>query len=796
IKAIYKADLTGIADPTKPGEELLIIRAGSSGGPSYEQTTAPAPSADISAFQVLPVTVTDPVCAVDSNNSLAEAVEIGLGNQATDILCFTDDEEDWYYFDIPVGLIAEGQINCFMDAMIWGMELFDQFGQYIGPSTQVTVNQHIFDLDKLDLDPGRYYIRTYVVFFTVAGPGTLIYLLEADATLTDVTPVSPVDVTPPWLDLEVKWMAKHENYVFLTGQAGIWVYDISDTTSPAYVARIPDLVLPEPTFNYPYLYYWEIPTDNPAGLDLVDFTDPNNPVHHEDVLVIPGIIQSITMNSETLYVATDTGGDKKIIFYDIIPDPSSPELITEFIAPKIKERMDLIDPEGNHTALIYSTSGTITAYEVENPYSPVNKGQITLFSGYYTDFAIEGLYILNSWVDTMNQGAVSVFSYSNITGLNNEGDVYVPGDALYLDAAGTTAYVGDGSQGLAVVDYSNPATPVLVISKNTVSDSHYVYADGEVLLNIPEHAGFSVYDLSIPLNPVETARVPCLNYPVDGVAGGDYAYFIESKNSHGALVTVNISDPSNAWIVMESQLGFNPSSISMDGNKLAVGGSSSGDLNIFWLGYYDFPALVADYALAVSITSVLVHGDYCYAALANGSFEIFDLSAIPAVTQLPLVLHPPMLYDLVAGDGYMYGYDGANVKIFDISIPSIPAFTGSYTKPEDIRELAIRHNILYIISTGTLYAENISVGSAPANVGSLVLPWPPNMRYMALDHHFAYLSDNTHATNAVSLWPPGSLSIYGEIGSWPGYMNRGLLAHDGALYEMHALTGLRIYDLY
>ena len=103
IRAVYTADLTSNITPTEPCDALVMVRVGALGAGTYDQGFGPAPPDKISAFQVIPVTVVDPECEADTNNSFAEFAPFSLTTPVSDQLCAPTDTEDYYRFEFDPG---------------------------------------------------------------------------------------------------------------------------------------------------------------------------------------------------------------------------------------------------------------------------------------------------------------------------------------------------------------------------------------------------------------------------------------------------------------------------------------------------------------------------------------------------------------------------------------------------------------------------------------------------------------------------------------------------------------------
>ncbi len=793
-KAMYEADLTGIAEPLVAGEFPVIMRVGSSDGSTYDQGFGPAPDADLSAFKILTVDVIDPECEADSNNSHLDAEEIWVNDDVSGYLCGGTDDEDWYFLDIWSGWKAEGELRFFCDADSCGVIVHDVNGLVLDGASCVdglaTVN-----LTDLDLYVGKYYINVFTSSFDQA----VTYFLEIEGENVDIKPTSPVDVTPDGLILDPIWLEKRGNNLYLGGYTGFWVYDVSYPENPQLLSRTKDFTTTWPAFNYPYLYYCESIGAIPAGIDVIDYTDPANPVHYEDVLEIPYETHYITLNSEYLFLAANDGVGGGIIYiYDIATDPYNPQYVNEFVVDENVIRLGLLDPEGPETVLVMLTNTYMGLFDVEDPMSVSTVAASLLIDSTHQDLSIGDDYFYTTTIDTFDNGWLNIKSYSSGPGLVNESSTYTSSRARYVDTAGDYAYIGGGSLGLHVMDISNPSLPSWKGYLPTVSDSHYVCADGDVLINIPEGAGYVWYDLTDPEIPNEIFRPMVLNQPFGVTILGDHAYFTEGYLSYTALKVLNVADPGHAYVEGEYLLDDVLFPIAGRGEIIVVAGTDSDTVWIFNVADPENPDLVTLESYSTSIIGLGVTDEAIYISLLDGTIDIYDTTSWPVVVAKTPVSLPDKLGNPVFRGDWMYGNSTTDVHYVDISSPNSPAYVGSYTPGYDPIDLVIQGNTLYILTTDTLEVTDISAGGLPVYTADVVLPYNPPADVLAIEGQYAYADiDHWQPVTAVNLWPPDSPSVFGDIypveDAWEVIQ---LAVDNGYLYETLYYKGVRIFDLY
>ena len=87
--------------------------------------------------------------------------------------------------------------------------------------------------------------------------------------------------------------------------------------------------------------------------------------------------------------------------------------------------------------------------------------------------------------------------------MNPEPPIYVStlGVSKGIYVEGNYAFVADGDEGLAIIDISNPNTPVYVTSVNTTGDSRNLIVEGDYVYLADYDQGLQIFDISDPQNP-------------------------------------------------------------------------------------------------------------------------------------------------------------------------------------------------------------------------------------------------------------------------------------------------------
>jgi len=217
-------------------------------------------------------------------------------------------------------------------------------------------------------------------------------------------------------------------------------------------------------------------------------------------------------------------------------------------------------------------SGTVPGNEAGS--ANISAGQQIIFSGNYAYMAdpTNGVKIVDI-SNPIHPTLASSISYSNVSRL------FISGKYLYAAA--------ELSQNFKVFDISSPQNPTLVSTTSTISGlagrPTDIYVQGSyAYIPITRSAGnsgigwFAIYDISSPSSPKLVSYNTVLNYAGKVVVSGRYAYLDVQANPQTLLI-YDVSDPANIKLVGSNGNATTystSSNLELNGNKLL---SSSGE---------------------------------------------------------------------------------------------------------------------------------------------------------------------------------------------------------------------------
>ncbi len=790
-KARYTIDLTGIATPTASEPYRVVCRVESSDGTTYTQGAQPAPTDPLSSFMVADVFAMDPLCQTDANNDWLEAVPIGFEEPIVDQVCLPDDYRDFYTLEFPPGHQPTGDIRLYCDATPTTLGIYTET-QTLLSEVSVASGVATLSFETLDLMPAKYYLRVLTSNNTITVP----YLLELTGELQNILPETPVNVTPSTLFCDPQHVFYHNNYVFLVGYTGMWVYDVTNLSDPVQVSYNRFYAQNDICFNYPYMYVAYRPATGEGQVDLIDFTDVYNPVQYENVLHYPFELDTVISNSTHLYVASYVQPVAEVYIYDI-SDPTVPTEVGVFNTPYYPQLLSLMDPEGPNTHLVVGTWGELNVYNVENPASVTNTGTHNLGVFVPRSIDVHGDYIYVG-IDKSGGGDGWLFIF-NSPSLNFVTDLDIFGGARFLDVEWPYCYFGGDSVGLVICDITTPGSPSQVGATSLLSFGGHLAVDNDIVYIVPLSAGLQIIDCSTPITPAHVSHLKVLNAVYGMVRKGNYIIAAESgSQGYGAIKTVDITDPPNAFISGEVYPGNTQWGISLYGDLLAA--HSLTEWSLYDATDPDNLSIYYNNIEINNISTIGLWGNTLYVAFSHPALQIktYDVTNPSAPMYGTTIALPNGTYNISFGGNYMYVPTGGVVEIYSLTNPTVPNLVHSYvTSIFGYDDVVIQGNYMYTVGGDIFEIVDITTPGTPVFQGSVQVPTTSMNYYYTIDieGQLAYVTGYTAKTHSVLAWPPDSPAAISLVDDYY-WGARELIATDEYLYQGQESWGLLIHDLH
>ena len=521
------------------------------------------------------------------------------------------------------------------------------------------------------------------------------------------------------------------NYACVSQGKNIIIVDISDSSNPKEVSRLPTSTTAgviELAGNYAYIA--------DSDLLIVNISNPNSPII-ESNYSIESSITDVFISDTYAYVASYSG--LKILD---ITNPELPILVGNYTAPIYD-----VSVNENYAYVFEEFEDNFSIINISNPTSP----SIESFC-YFPYSALENFVYGNySYVAAGDDGLIIVNisnpMYPEIVGICD-----AINDASDVSVLGNYAYVADNSNGLLTIDVSNPTKPALISKYQSVYSSGLLSIDisGNYAYAADNNYGFVVFDISNPTSPMFAGKYDTLVNLWNVVVSDDYAY---TTTGADGFVIVNISNPTYPKITSSSYSGTS--------------------------GYNHFT----------------ISNDYAYLADGPYYVSIVDISNPFNATYVSSLETNGYAYDVTVSGNYAYVADTSGLLIFDVSNPLASKLVGTYETSGTATRVSILNDHAYVIAetgirTRELLVIDITNPGTPVLLGNCDVAKGCSeiavyKGYVYLDSVYSGLItvDATDPTNPFLLHKSSSLRVEDVVVS------------DGMLYVASPGNGLVIIDI-
>ena len=293
-----------------------------------------------------------------------------------------------------------------------------------------------------------------------------------------------------------------------------------------------------------------------------------------------------------------------------------------------------------------------------------------------------------------------------LTGSAFAQNVEYVGSALWSDIRDAKV-VGDYAycvltNGLEVLDVTDPASPSFVSKLYLHGNAMAIEVAGSYAYVAAGDSGIQIFNVTDPANPIFTGGYVTNGHINKIFVSGNYAYAASDTGNNwtGLLIIINISDPTNPIIVGCYHDLFIPLSIVVRGD-FAYAADQFNGLKIIVIGNPSNPILAGSYYMQYGARAVSIEGNYSYVQGRYLGLQVINISD-PA--------NPYWAYssDIWAADvfgrgNYAYLASGdAGLRILDISDPANPVDAGGYDTPGRAVDVFISGDYTYVADSSSL----------------------------------------------------------------------------------------------
>ena len=355
--------------------------------------------------------------------------------------------------------------------------------------------------------------------------------------------------------------------------------------------------------------------------------------------------------------------------------------------------------------------------------------------------------------------------------------------------AGDYAYVADGSEGLWVVNVSNPAGPVAVGRRDTPGIAYDVAVVGSYAYVADGSRGLRVVDVSNPIMPTEVSFCDTPGYAYDVAIVGNIAYVADYS---AGLRLVDVSDPAAPHQVGSCDTPGNAHGVAIAGNIAYVADYSAG-LRLVDVSDPAGPHEVGFCDTPGTARGVAVAGSYAYVADGSRGLWLVDVSDPAAPPEVGFYDTPGYAYGVAIAGNIAYVADySAGLRLVDVSDPAAPHQVGSCDTPGNAHGVAIAGNIAYVADySAGLRLVDVSDPAGPHEVGFCDTP---GYAYgVAIAGNIAYVADGSRGLGVIRVSDPAAPDELGFCDT-PGSA-RGVAVSGNIAYVADYSAGLRVVDV-
>ncbi len=518
---------------------------------------------------------------------------------------------------------------------------------------------------------------------------------------------------------------------------------------------------------------------NWAGLDIVDISDPANPVKVGNCDTSGGPT-GVAVSGNYAYVNE---------FYNLriidISDPANP-----FSAATYQTTCWDMALSGNHVLTV--NEGTLTILDVSNPTAPVEAGSCKILSEVSSITASGNhAYVINNnyddfqVVDISNPAAPAVVGACQPSSYNL--DLVAKGNYVYILNGAVNSYI-------QVVDVSGPTAPrpgaSMVFGNNCTrlslsGDRIYAYSENDTYIY--------TIDISDPSSPRHAGTYGGNDATFEGLTqSGGYVY--GACGDYGLRV-LEFSNPDAVTETGRLDIGGNCSDVAVAGNQIYLAKNERG-VQVLDVSTPSNPTRTGA-AFTAPANRVEVSGQYAYTA-AYGGMYIVDISS-PATPTLTAYFETyGRVKDIAVSGSYVYlsrddfGTNDARLEVIDVSDPGNPSLVDTY-RPGQYNEgpVAVAGEFLYYTAGTRLIVLDISSPAHPDPVGSFTLR--EEAEELAIAGSNLYVAMGPKGLEILDISGPASPTLAGTYQPWGGVFD---IAVSGRyVYAAGGYSGLYVIDV-
>jgi hypothetical protein len=294
-------------------------------------------------------------------------------------------------------------------------------------------------------------------------------------------------------------------------------------------------------------------------------------------------------------------------------------------------------------------------------------------------------------IEAMQAGKTVLPNWLSVVNLNPEleGTFATTGATKDLVINDKSAYLADNSQGLEIVDISNPKE-IEVIGSYATNAALDIAKSGNLVFVADGSNGLKILDVRDPSIPRLRGNYSSGHSANAVTVSGKHALVADGNNG---LLVLDVSTPIPT---LKSKYDGTALDVKTVDNYAYLAAGISG-LEIIDITDPTTPTLKGSYQNAISVNSLAISGNYCYLANDNAGLKILDISN----PNLPSVIGSIDTVGIargvsVSGKEVYVASDSGGIQIIDIKDPTNPTVKSSLDTTGTALKIEKSGNFLYI----------------------------------------------------------------------------------------------------
>ena len=349
--------------------------------------------------------------------------------------------------------------------------------------------------------------------------------------------------------------------------------------------------------------------------------------------------------------------------------------------------------------------------------------------------------------------------------------------------------MADYVAGLQIINITNPASPTLVGTYDTIGWATDIAVTGDFAFVADYGYGLVIIDITNPTSPTLAGVANAPTYADGVVVDGNLAFV---ANNEFGLVVVDVTNPVNPTLAGGYNTPGSSRGVAVAGGVAFVADEASG-LQIVRVSHpMATPLLSGSYDTPGSAYDVVVAGDLAFVAGGSAGLQIINITNPASPTLIGTYDTPGYAVAIaVAGDLAFVADYSSGLQIISIANPASPTLVGSFNTPGYAQDVAVAGDLAFVAQWGYgLKVINISNPASPTLVGTN--GFPTLAMGVAVTGDFAFVADEGQGLRIISISNPASPTLVGTYNT-PGLAEDVVVA--GGLAFVADGNNLQIIDI-